>query len=191
MSVSPAAGSCGPAELLRRARQGDQVALGALLAHHRSRMHALALRVCRSAADAEDAVQEASLTVLHKLGQHREDAAFASWVHRVTFNAALLVLRQRRRQATSSLTEVENRQTPIDPTALPDELCELRQKLSTVRAAARQLSPTLLQTLELRELNGMDGAAVARQLGVSLEVVKTRVHRARAVLLQSLPNELS
>ena len=49
MSVSPSSEAprrCGPAELLRRARQGDQAALGALLAHHRARMRAVAaLRV--------------------------------------------------------------------------------------------------------------------------------------------------
>ena len=188
MSVSPikVTRAASPAELLRRARLGDQVALGALLAHHRARMRSLALRICRSPADAEDAVQEASIAVLHKLGQHREDASFSSWVHRVTLNAALLVLRQRRRHAVRSLTDLTDQLTPVDPAVLPDELCEQRRQLRSVRAAAQKLSPVLLQTLELRELNGMDGAQVAKHLGVSLEVVKTRVHRARAALQQCL-----
>ncbi len=186
MSVSPTTRAATPTELLRRARQGDNGALGALLSQHRSRMHSLALRICRSAADAEDAVQEASIAVLHKLSQHREDASFASWVHRVTLNAALLVLRQRRRQAARSLTDTSDPQTPVDPAALPDELCEQRRQLRSLHRAAQELSPTLLLTLELRELNGMDGAQVAKHLGVSLEVVKTRVHRARAALQQSL-----
>ena len=50
MSVTPSSEAprrCGPAELLRRARQGDQAALGALLAHHRARMRAVALRICK------------------------------------------------------------------------------------------------------------------------------------------------
>jgi len=178
--------ACAPAELLQKARQGNRAALGALLFHHRSRMRSLALRICRSPADAEDAVQEASIAVLHKLGQHREDASFSSWLHRVTLNAALLILRQRRRQAVTSLTDITDQQAPVDPAVLPDELCEQRRQLRTVHAAAKRLSPVLLKTLELRELNGMDGAQVAAHLGVSLEVVKTRVHRARAALQQGL-----
>lgn len=175
-----------PAELLRRARQGDQAALGALLSFHRSRMRQLALRICRSPADADDAVQEASISVLHKLGQHREDSSFSAWLHRVTQNAALLVLRQRRRQVASSLSDVTGKLTPVDPAVPPDEQCEQKRQLGTVLAAARRLSPVLLKTLELRELNGMDGAQVAEHQGVSLEVVKTRVHRARAALRQGL-----
>lgn len=181
MSLSPSkvvAPAVAPAELLCQARQGDKAALGALLSFHRSRMRQLALRICRSPADADDAVQEASILVLHKLGQHRPDASFSSWIHRVTINSALLILRQRRRQATSSLTDI--------PAVPPDELCDQRRQLRAVLAGAAKLSPVLLKTLELRELNGMDGAQVARHLGVSLEVVKTRVHRARAALKASL-----
>jgi RNA polymerase sigma-70 factor (ECF subfamily) len=183
MSLSPTAPrTFTPAELLRRARLGDRAALGALLTIHRARMRQLALRICRSPADADDAVQEASILVLHKLGQHREDSSFSSWLHRVTQNAALLVLRQRRRQVASSLSDVTGKLMPVDPAVLPDEHCAQRRQLGVVLAAAARLSPVLLKTLELRELNGMDGAEVAAHLGVSLEVVKTRVHRARAAL---------
>ena len=187
MSLSPTASrTFTPAELLRRARQGDRAALGALLAFHRARMQKLALRICRSPADADDAVQEASISVLHKLGQHREDSSFSSWLHRVTQNAALLVLRQRRRQVASSLSDVTGKLTPVDPATPLDEHYDYRRQLRSVLTAAERLSPVLLKTLELRELNGMDGAQVAEHLGVSLEVVKTRVHRARAALKESL-----
>lgn len=194
MSVSPsseapeAPRSRGPAELLRRARQGDQAALGALLAHHRARMRAVALRICKSPADAEDAVQEASISVLQKLGQQRADTSFSAWLHRVTLNAALLVLRQRRQQELGLGSDPDGRcglagtPDPADPAVLPDELCEQRRQLRAVAAAAERINPIMIKTLELRELNGMDGAEVAKHLGVSIEVVKTRVHRARAAL---------
>ena len=184
MSVSPSSDSrrcCAPAELLRSARQGDQAALGALLSHHRSRMRAVALRICKSPADAEDAVQEASISVLQKLGQQRADTSFSAWLHRVTLNAALLVLRQRQKQELGG-SGTDSAAEPADPAVLPDELCEQRRQLRAVAAAAEQISPVMMKTLELRELNGMDGAEVARHLGVSIEVVKTRVHRARAAL---------
>lgn len=191
MSVSPSLETprrCGPAELLRRARQGDQAALGALLTHHRARMRAVALRICKSSADAEDAVQEASILVLQKLGQQRADTSFSAWLHRVTLNAALLILRQRRQQElgldsdSASPGGPGRTADPADPAVLPDELCEQRRQLRAVAAAAEQISPIMMKTLELRELNGMDGAEVAKHLGVSIEVVKTRVHRARAAL---------
>lgn len=187
-STKAAPPGCRPEELLRRARQGDRVALGGLLEHHRSRMRAVALRICRSSADAEDAVQEASILVLQKLGQQREDTAFSAWLHRVTLNAALVVLRQRRQEEAGALAEcprtfgTPGAADPADPAVLPDELCEQRRRLRAVAAAAQRVNPIMMKTLELRELNGMDGAQVARHLGVSIEVVKTRVHRARAAL---------
>jgi RNA polymerase sigma-70 factor (ECF subfamily) len=144
-------------------------------------MRAVALRICKSPADAEDAVQEASISVLQKLGQQRADTSFSAWLHRVTLNAALLVLRQRQKQELGG-SGTDSAAEPADPAVLPDELCEQRRQLRAVAAAAEQISPVMMKTLELRELNGMDGAEVARHLGVSIEVVKTRVHRARAAL---------
>lgn len=187
-STKAAPSGCRPEELLRRARQGDQGALGALLGHHRPRMRAVALRICRSPADADDAVQEASILVLQKLAQQREDTAFSAWLHRVTLNAALVVLRQRRQAEAGAIAEgprsfgCPGAADPADPAVLPDELCEQRRRLRAVADAAQRINPIMMKTLELRELNGMDGAQVAKHLGVSIEVVKTRVHRARAAL---------
>lgn len=180
--------SCISDELLRRARRGDRGALGALLTLHRARMRAVALRICKSPADAEDAVQEACILVLQKLNQQREETSFTAWLYRVTLNAALIILRQRRHQEACASIDFSRMWSaaytidPADPAVLPDELCEHRQKLRAVAAAAQQINPIMLKTLELRELNGMDGAQVAKHLGVSIEVVKTRVHRARAAL---------
>ena len=189
--------SCISDELLRRARRGDRGALGALLTLHRARMRAVALRICKSPADAEDAVQEACILVMQKLGQQREETSFTAWLYRVTLNAALIVLRQRRQQEAGAnldyaqLLSPAYTLDPADPAVLPDELCEHRRQLRAVAAAAQQINPIMLKTLELRELNGMDGAQVAKYLGVSIEVVKTRVHRARAALQDLTRSTLS
>ena len=175
-------------ELLRGARAGDGAALGVMLRRLRPRMHALALRVCRSPADADDAVQQACLAIVERLHQYRGDAPFATWVCRVTHNAALMSLRRRR--ALLSLDGDGDGDGVAahlpDPAPAPDERCQHRRELLAVQRAAQRLSPGLLLALELREVLGMDGAAVARQLGVTREVVKTRVHRARAALRQAM-----
>ncbi len=186
LTVPRAVPATSPAELLRRARSGDRAALSALLLVHRPRMRSIALRVCRSPADADDAVQEACLLVTLKLSQYRADAPFSTWIHRVTLNASLMVLRQRRRLAARLVGELSVVHEPMDPRAQPDELCQQRRDLRAVSRAAERLSPRLLLTLELRELRGLEGAEVAAQLGVTAEVVKTRVHRARAALAQAL-----
>lgn len=151
-----------------------------LLSRQRRRMLALARRICRDPGDAEDAVQDACLAALKKHDQLRDAAAAPGWLLRITCNAALLVLRRRRPHLSLSLPAVSARL--LDPAPLPDERCEHRRRLARVCEGSAHVSPILLHTLYLREVLGLSGQEVAVKLGVTHEVVKTRIHRARAAM---------
>ena len=77
------------AELLAAHVAGDPSAFGELVARHRDRAWALALRTCRDANLAEDAVQEAFLAVHRRAASFRGDAAVTTWLHRIVVNACL------------------------------------------------------------------------------------------------------
>jgi len=84
------------AELVERARQGDCAAFGDLVDRHRAAVYRAALAALGSAADAEDAAQEAFLTAYRRLDGFRGDASFKTWVLTIAWHQAI---NQRRRLA--------------------------------------------------------------------------------------------
>ena len=76
-------------ELVERARQGDPVAFGELVDRHRSAVFRAALAALGSAADAEDAAQEAFLTAYRKLSSFRAEASFKTWLLTVAWHQAI------------------------------------------------------------------------------------------------------
>src|SRR3712207_1499857 len=85
--------------LVRRAQAGDRRAFAALVEQHRHRIYTLAVRELGSAADAEDAVQEALIRAWRALPRFRADASFSTWLYRICLNA---VHDQRARSARGS-----------------------------------------------------------------------------------------
>jgi len=163
-------------ELVARA---DSAAFAELFARHRGRVRALALRLTRSDADADDVVQDTFVAVLEKIGSFRGESAFGSWVYRVAANCALMRLRSAAAKRARPLDEADD---PPSPAPQPDDQCDARRRLHAVERAARRLRAPAREILSLRVVEEMETAQVARRLGVSEDVVKVRLHRARNAL---------
>src|SRR6267142_3280406 len=84
--------------LVAALRRGDPTAAEALVATYGDRACRLATRITRNAQDAEEAVQDAFLSVIRKIDSFRGDATFGSWVYRIVSNAAYQCCRRRRRR---------------------------------------------------------------------------------------------
>jgi RNA polymerase sigma-70 factor (ECF subfamily) len=156
-----------------------RAALAKLFDRHRPRLRALAMRLTRSEAEADDVVQDAFVAVLEKLDTFRGDAAFGSWVYRVAANFALMRLR------SASVRRSQPLEVGDEPESLGmalDDACDARRRLSDVIRAIEQLRPPAREVISLRVVDGLETAQVARRLGVSEDVVKVRLHRARATL---------
>src|SRR5947199_5508902 len=85
-------------ELVERAVGGDRFAFGLLVRRHERRVYNLAYRMLGREEDARDATQDAFLVAMRKLSSFRGDAAFTTWMHRVTVNACYDILRKRKRE---------------------------------------------------------------------------------------------
>ena len=86
-------------ELARRVAKGDAAAFEALMRRHNSTMFRTARAILRDDAEAEDALQEASLQAFRTSGGFRGDAKFSTWMARVVANEALGRLRKQMRRA--------------------------------------------------------------------------------------------
>ncbi len=171
------------AELVRAARAGDAGSLGELLQRHRGRMHAVALSILGHGSDAEDAVQEAVVVALARIGDVREPAAVGAWLLSIVRNACLMRLRSARE---TLLAFPEALELPAhDPT--PEEVVE-RQLLSDwVWGALQELSEPLRLVAMLRYFTGVTSyAQIAMLCGVPVGTVRSRLSDARRKLADSL-----
>lgn len=161
------------------ARAGDRQALEALLRETTPDLRRFANRVCRSGADAEDAVQHVLVNVSLRIDGLEGIQRFTSWAFAVIRNECTRALSVATRWLRTAPPEP---QTPVDP----HQQVERRELLELVVEAIRELPAPLREVLVLRELEGVDTASCAAQLGISEANVKVRLHRARAHLRERL-----
>lgn len=154
-------------ELVRAAQGGDALALAGLLDH----LAPWVGRICGPIAleHGEDAAQEALIAVLRDLPGLREPRALRGWVRRIAAREAVRHARAARREAArGEATAAEALPAPGDPALARD-----------VRRVLDTLGPEQRAILVLRDLEGLGEAEAARELGVALGTVKSRLHRAR------------
>jgi RNA polymerase sigma-70 factor (ECF subfamily) len=152
------------------------------------RVFNVARRMVATDCDAEDVTQEVLLQVVRKLPTFRGDAAFPTWLHRVTVNTALT---HRRRQATrqdhvrttggnDQPLEIPGGEGPPEGVVLGAETRHLLDE------AIRSLPEAYREVFLLADIEGLPNAEVADRLELTLAAVKSRLHRARAMLREAL-----
>lgn len=174
-------------ELVRAAAEGDQDAFAQLVALHEKRVYALAVRMTGRQEDAADVAQDAFLAAWRGLPSFRGEAGFATWLYRLTANAAIDHLRRSRRQRSeASLDDGELGLDAVDSAPTPQEQAESESLREAVRWGMGELSREHRQVLELREYRELSYEEIAGQLGVDLGTVKSRLSRARGALRKIL-----
>ena len=179
-------------ELVARAKGGDTDAFAQLVEENQNRIYSLALRMVGNPEDAADLAQEAFLSAWRGLERFHGEAAFSTWLYRLTSNACIDFLRREKRKRAAggvlSLDDTEEGAT-LD---LPDYDADPHQHLerSEVRQAIADglagLSPEHRRVLALREISGLSYAEIADLLGLEEGTVKSRISRARLALRKKL-----
>jgi len=181
-------------------RRGDPTAAENLVAAYGDRAYRLATRITRNAQDAEEAMQDAFLSVIRKIDTFRGDATFGSWVYRIVANAAYQCCRRRRRRSAdvsldTLLPVFDQRGRHVAPVVDwsmsvddPTRQTELRLALGT---AIEELGDDYRAVVVLRDVEGLPNREIAEILGLTVVNVKMRVHRARLFLRKRLEAHLS
>ncbi|MEM1027507.1 MAG: sigma-70 family RNA polymerase sigma factor [Planctomycetota bacterium] len=188
------------ATLLRQSRSGDHGALGCLLRRHERRLFNVALGVLGNRADAQDATQDAFVSVVRKLDRFRGDAAFGTWITRVVLNASKDLLRKQKRRPAASFSSLNGHHTDSESFSVdarfeqsrelpPDSHVETLEQQQRLRDAVAGLDETFRDVLVLRDLDGMDYADIAETLELPIGTVKSRLFRARLMLRATLRPE--
>lgn len=163
----------GEEEILTRARMGDREAFGELVGRYQDTVYTLALRLVGPDL-AADVAQEALLRAWRALPRFRGEAAFGTWLHRITVNTAWTLRKRARRHAAEPLEmDVEDRGV------LPEKAGELAETRVRLRRALAALTPGQRSVVVLRDVYGWSNAETARELGITEITAKVRLHRAR------------
>jgi RNA polymerase sigma-70 factor, ECF subfamily len=176
MSAAP----LGDAELLARHVDGDPDAFSELVARHRDRLWAVALRTLGQPEDAADALQNALLSAYRGAAGFRGGSAVTTWLHRIVVNACLDLARRRAVRPTEPL-----RDDPASELPGRDSVSERETSLA-VMAALRTLPPEQAAAVVLVDIEGFPVNEVAEMLEVPVGTVKSRCARARARLAEQL-----
>jgi RNA polymerase sigma-70 factor (ECF subfamily) len=176
--------------LLAGLRAGDEAAYEEVVRRHSPRLLAAARRILQNEEDARDALQDAFLSAFRSLDSFEGHAQLGTWLHRITVNAALMKLRGQRRRPARSLSDLLPRffadghqvEPAVPWEAAPERTLERQETRDFIRQAIDQLPENYRTVLLLRDIEELDTAETARQLGLSEAVVKTRLHRARQAL---------
>ena len=162
--------------LVAAAKAGDAAALDHLLAVSQPDLMRFARRTCANAEDAEDAVQAALWQLHRRIGTLRVIAAFATWLFRIVERECRRLLGLQRR--TVPIEDAPAMALAVDPVPT-----DLRRDLGAMIAALPDLYREALILRDIEELTAPEAAA---QLGISVEAVKSRLHRACGMLREKL-----
>jgi RNA polymerase sigma-70 factor (ECF subfamily) len=166
--------------LLAAAQAGDLAALNRLVAAHRQGVYRFGLRVCRTTEDAEDAVQETLWAATRAIGAFRGAAtSIASWLFTIVRRECLRILERRRREEPG----IDGRGTEVpDQESCPDAVLDARRRAELLSLALAELAPAHREVILLRDIQELSAPAAAARLGISVDALKSRLHRARGEL---------
>jgi len=171
-------------DLVRRFLDGDASAFGVLVERHERRVYNLALRMTGHEEDAKDATQDAFLSALRKLRSFRGEAAFTTWLHRVTVNACYDLLRKRQRSPLLH-ERPEGEPEPPEPTPSPDHADDTVLSIDVQRALL-EVPEDFRVVMILHDVQDLPHDEVAATLGIPVGTVKSRLHRGRVALARAL-----
>ncbi|WP_376704939.1 RNA polymerase sigma factor [Mesorhizobium sp. ISC25] len=189
LTATPAAS--GDMQLVGRALARDGDAFRTIIKTHNQRLYRIARGVVRNDSEAEDIVQEAYVSAFAHLEAFRGDASLATWLSRIVINEALGRLRKKRRMvAMPENPQAEIIRFPLNPSDDPERTMAQRQILELVERATDSLPDIYRMVFVARVIEGLSIEETAELLGVRPETIKTRLHRARALVRKALDDQI-
>jgi len=183
-------------DFVSRLQRGDELAFEELVRAHGPRMLAVAKRYLPQESDAQDALQDAFISVARGIHAFAGDSLLGTWLHRIVVNAALMRIRARGRRSETP-TDGATLEAASDARGVthspshagePMARAELRR---LVRDEVARLPDSYRVVLVLRDLEGQDLREIAVLLDVGLTTVKMRLHHGRRALRAALEPRLA
>jgi len=169
-------------------KHGDSKAMEEIVRRFSNKVYNLAFHLTRDASAAEEIMQEVFLTVLSKIHTLTNEAYFATWLYRVTTNASYGFLRKEKKFSEQTLIDDTNSEhsAVYDWSTLPDDVLLSEESSEVLRKAIDTLPETMRTVVIMKDVEGMKNEDIAQAMSLSVPAVKSRLHRGRLVLRETL-----
>ncbi len=170
-------------------RAGEIALYEVLMRRYNRRLYRVAVSILRDDAEAEDVMQDAYVRAYEHLNQFAGTAKFSTWLTKIAIHEALARLRKKERTEDLDLileTNVHIMASVTKATRDPEAQAYDHELRLVLERALNALPATYRSVFVLRAVEGLDVAETAACLDLSLEAVKTRLHRARSLLRKEL-----
>lgn len=176
-------------ELVQCVLAGEKQMFEILMRRYNQRLYRVTRAILRNDAEAEDVAQEAYVRAYQHLNQFAGRSSFATWLTRIAIYEALGRVRSRKRIEEIDAMD-EPRRDSVQQLSVRDATPEQAASGTEVRSLLERsidaLPDTYREIFMLREVEEMSTSETAQCLGISEENVKTRLHRARALLRKEI-----
>jgi len=196
-SVDPTSEQRNGDGLVERLKAHNEEAFETMVRQYGSRMLAMARRLLGNEHDANDAVQQAFISVFKSISGFKAEARLSTWLHRIVVNAALAQMRYRRRRPELPIHDLlprfdeEGRWAgDVAPqSAARENLTDGRETQEMVRRCIDRLPEVYRSVLVLRDIEELNTVEAAEMLAVTPNAAKIRLHRARQALKTLIERE--
>lgn len=171
---------------LEQARRGDQAAFSRLVGAYQRPVYNLCYRMLSNASEAEDATQETFVRMYTKLHTYQPERKLSSWVLSIASHYCIDRLRRRRGQWVSLDEEPVATMLPSH-TRGPEETALREESRDEVQRLVDTLPPTYRVPLILRYWHDLSYVEIAEVMGLTVQAVKSRLHRARLQMIEKAP----
>jgi RNA polymerase sigma-70 factor, ECF subfamily len=173
-------------EIVRQVLAGNTALFELLMRRYNERVYRAARAITRDDREAEDVMQQAYVNAFTHLRQFKGQAQFPTWLTRIAINEALARVRRRGRYEPFDEESNVEKFMPWKPSPDPEKQAYAGEMRELLEWAIDTLPDGSREVFVLRDVEGMSTAEAAASLGVSEDVIKTRLSRARAALRRSL-----
>jgi len=180
-------------EVVRRVRAGESALFEILMRRHNQRVYRVVRAVVKEEADIEDVMQQAYINAFTHLHQFEERSQFSTWLIRIALHEAFGRRRKVQRSESMALNGFdvegergESMETLISPDADPEHQAYARELHRVLEDAVDTLPEAYRTVFMLRDIEGLSTSETGEGLGIGDEAVKTRLHRARAMIREAV-----
>ena len=171
--------------LVAKAQAGDRPAFEELVRIHADRLYGVVLRLCATPHEAEEVTQETFIRAWRAIARFDGRSQLFTWLYRIGVNEA----KRRLERGEGALRTVSLEESPGDPPDLseaPEAHAERDALRAALERAVRALPLAYRAPLVLRDIEGLTTGEAAQILGISEAALKSRLHRARALVRHAL-----
>lgn len=169
-------------KIIELASLGSNEAIEKLVKHYQPQLKKFAHGVCQTTEDAEDAVQHSLIIISSKISSFKKlSKKLSSWLFTIIKNECLKFSKQR-----NKIVEIDKNIT-VEEFGTYEKITE-EEALKHIKNAIDKLDPIYKEVFLLRDIDGLNGFEVSKKLGISIPAMKSRLHRARIELKNSLKN---